>query len=405
MSKAEKVSEPSMDEILASIRKIIAEEPSGTKPAAPPQVTRPVMAQAGATAPSPQRASSLAVNPAPAAGPVFGTRVSASSKAVPASAPAAPSAPVAPRVQQEEQNAVSNSLLDEDLADLVESSPSTSQPAPAASAGRAAPSPSVPGSQFGRGSNMAAAGNPSEKVGWRFPRPAAKVEASPQAAAAVSSSPAPVAAAAPPAARVSHPFPAAPAVAGDMAPAASKEAGAKSPSPKGSVAVEARTAVAAPSAAAPAALPTEQPELPGKPATSVLSVSPSAASALVQDGVASGEAPGGGAHVAAAADLSAASMPVSLPAGPVPVDASIRVGGVPGGTQDAPSLMSSSSLAALVPLAQPVRTMEDTVAELLRPLLREWLDKNMPRIVEKALKIEMASVAKPAPSSPKLPPN
>ena len=31
------------------------------------------------------------------------------------------------------------------------------------------------------------------------------------------------------------------------------------------------------------------------------------------------------------------------------------------------------------------RTMEDTVAEMLRPMLREWLDANMPRIVEKAL--------------------
>lgn len=38
-----------------------------------------------------------------------------------------------------------------------------------------------------------------------------------------------------------------------------------------------------------------------------------------------------------------------------------------------------------------VRTLEDTVAELLRPMLRDWLDANMPRIVEKALKDELAS--------------
>jgi hypothetical protein len=30
------------------------------------------------------------------------------------------------------------------------------------------------------------------------------------------------------------------------------------------------------------------------------------------------------------------------------------------------------------------------VAELLRPMLREWLDANMPRIMEKALRIEVA---------------
>jgi len=37
-----------------------------------------------------------------------------------------------------------------------------------------------------------------------------------------------------------------------------------------------------------------------------------------------------------------------------------------------------------------VRTVEDIVAELLRPMLREWLAENMPRIVEKALRIELA---------------
>lgn len=40
------------------------------------------------------------------------------------------------------------------------------------------------------------------------------------------------------------------------------------------------------------------------------------------------------------------------------------------------------------------RTLEDTVSELLRPMLREWLDANMPRIVEKALRVELATLAK-----------
>ncbi|MBA4173589.1 MAG: hypothetical protein C0511_13310 [Hyphomicrobium sp.] len=35
-------------------------------------------------------------------------------------------------------------------------------------------------------------------------------------------------------------------------------------------------------------------------------------------------------------------------------------------------------------------SLEDTVAELLRPMLRQWLADNMPRIVEKALRIEVA---------------
>lgn len=45
------------------------------------------------------------------------------------------------------------------------------------------------------------------------------------------------------------------------------------------------------------------------------------------------------------------------------------------------------------------RTMEDTVAELLRPLLKQWLADNMPRIVEKALRIELASSLNKPPHS------
>ena len=43
-------------------------------------------------------------------------------------------------------------------------------------------------------------------------------------------------------------------------------------------------------------------------------------------------------------------------------------------------------LAPPIAAAQAVpRTMEDMVAEMLRPMLRDWLDTNMPRIVEKAM--------------------
>lgn len=40
------------------------------------------------------------------------------------------------------------------------------------------------------------------------------------------------------------------------------------------------------------------------------------------------------------------------------------------------------------------RTLDETVTELLRPMLREWLDDNMPRIVEQALKVELAESVK-----------
>ena len=59
-----------------------------------------------------------------------------------------------------------------------------------------------------------------------------------------------------------------------------------------------------------------------------------------------------------------------------------------------PQVAASSELVSGLPgqagTAVGVRTVEDIVAELLRPMLREWLAENMPRMVEKALRIELA---------------
>ena len=48
----------------------------------------------------------------------------------------------------------------------------------------------------------------------------------------------------------------------------------------------------------------------------------------------------------------------------------------------APAVIAPPPIAA-APVA--ARTMEDMVAEMLRPMLRDWLDSNMPRIIEKTL--------------------
>jgi len=45
-------------------------------------------------------------------------------------------------------------------------------------------------------------------------------------------------------------------------------------------------------------------------------------------------------------------------------------------------------------MAEGVGTIEDTTADLLRPMLRQWLADNMPRMVEKALHIEIAESVK-----------
>jgi cell pole-organizing protein PopZ len=40
---------------------------------------------------------------------------------------------------------------------------------------------------------------------------------------------------------------------------------------------------------------------------------------------------------------------------------------------------------------QAIRTLEDAVAEMLKPMLQKWLADNMPRIIERALRVEAAS--------------
>lgn len=82
------------------------------------------------------------------------------------------------------------------------------------------------------------------------------------------------------------------------------------------------------------------------------------------------------------------------PLGPAQPTATLQV---PAGVNEAsPSTATASARAATTPLQaavagkSAVRTMEDTVAEMLRPMLRDWLDAHMPNIVEKAMKNELA---------------
>lgn len=59
-----------------------------------------------------------------------------------------------------------------------------------------------------------------------------------------------------------------------------------------------------------------------------------------------------------------------------------------------PSVPRSGAASSSGEESPAARTLEETVAELLRPMLREWLDANMPRIVEKALRVELETRAK-----------
>jgi cell pole-organizing protein PopZ len=62
---------------------------------------------------------------------------------------------------------------------------------------------------------------------------------------------------------------------------------------------------------------------------------------------------------------------------------------------------TNASAAALARLAgtlkiseQPGQTVEGVVRELLKPMLKEWLDRNLPAIVEARVEAELERIAR-----------
>ncbi|MCC7251075.1 DUF2497 domain-containing protein [Hyphomicrobium sp.] len=99
--------------------------------------------------------------------------------------------------------------------------------------------------------------------------------------------------------------------------------------------------------------------------------------------------------LAAASAASASAEPVSqaIPLTPVieTLDAEMR------------SAPAPSTLPATVSQAgnSPVnRTLEDAVADMLRPMLQQWVADNMPRIIEKALRNEVSNSVRPGHKPP-----
>jgi cell pole-organizing protein PopZ len=52
-----------------------------------------------------------------------------------------------------------------------------------------------------------------------------------------------------------------------------------------------------------------------------------------------------------------------------------------------------NSLATTV-LSDNARTLEDIVKEMMRPMLREWLEQNLPSLVERVVRAEIERVAR-----------
>jgi len=55
---------------------------------------------------------------------------------------------------------------------------------------------------------------------------------------------------------------------------------------------------------------------------------------------------------------------------------------------------SFGALSAAIAMPKGDRTLEDVVRELLRPLLQQWLDDNLPTIVQQAVEAEVERIAR-----------
>lgn len=94
----------------------------------------------------------------------------------------------------------------------------------------------------------------------------------------------------------------------------------------------------------------------------------------------------------------AAVMPVAAP--PVSAAPQGAAAAVPSTPRPSPSPQAgpdsewaravAPAAAAPAATAAPVRSLEDAVADMMKPLLQQWLADNMPRIIEKALRVETA---------------
>lgn len=53
-------------------------------------------------------------------------------------------------------------------------------------------------------------------------------------------------------------------------------------------------------------------------------------------------------------------------------------------------------VAGSMPIHDGARTLEDVIRDMLRPLLREWLDENLPALVERLIKVEIEKLVRRA---------
>ena len=478
MTRLDATSEPSMEDILASIRKIIAEDPPGSRPALTPSAPSPMQPQNAAPQqslraperdpfstfarrnddaastpgqsftpspepylkPSPQKpaASEFGNEPffaprSPASSSSFDQATSAPSRIEPsfgprssatASAPAAEDAnePAAPAVAASAVPAPAVDVsVDAQLSDLlgetasvviqpatVTAAPIASSPAPGFGdrmAGRVAPTPSTaaradvampltpsetsdarPGFTVSRDGFVAArddAESPVEADPFEFDLGPSPFLAKPDAPASIPA-PAPAPTGNSLTARMSASSLeriSAPSVAATVADASAiqiqpepAKAAETATAPQDHVAPAAPLAgVAAPSVAATLAPASFEPTPETEPIGRFIPANASVEAPKTVD-----------------RDVLEVVAPKLSAVDSAPIEV-VRVAAEVDAQEAAASTSRSSSTAIAVHHAEGhMRTMEETVAELLRPMLKSWLAENMPRIVERALRRELA---------------
>lgn len=88
--------------------------------------------------------------------------------------------------------------------------------------------------------------------------------------------------------------------------------------------------------------------------------------------------------------------PPEPPAAPVAeaVAAAAPVAGLVSERAATAAASAFGQLSAAIAMPREGRTLEDVVRELLTPLLQQWLDENLPRIVQEAVETEVSRIAR-----------
>jgi cell pole-organizing protein PopZ len=100
-------------------------------------------------------------------------------------------------------------------------------------------------------------------------------------------------------------------------------------------------------------------------------------------------------------EIPAAAEPPPEAAEPAPVEAGTNDGRLLSESAAAASTSALAQLAGMMvrrdlPLGNSDRTLEGLVVELLRPMLREWLDQNLPDLIDRLVRQEIEKLVRRA---------